>query len=266
VSAGSASTTLNAIGATLQLTALDAKSNAIDNGAVIWSPQTGSLPATVNATGLVTAKANGSQDITATAGGSPATVTINVSQVTTSVTVAPPMASIAESAKQQFTATANDANGHPVAVSFTWSSSDMTVATIDSSGLATASASKTGTVTITATGGGKLGTASLTVTTAALFGLTINNYLAWCDVTAKVGATTVASLTGSTTSATISPQQPAGTTVALTATPHTGFTTAHWQGTTTNDTNGHATYVMSTGSSQSLSACCPFADGSGCPF
>jgi hypothetical protein len=101
---------------------------------------------------------------------------------------------------------------------------------------------------------------------ANTFGLTINNFDAWCDVTAKVGGVTVASLTGSTQSAAISPDQAAGATVALTASPHGGFTTARWQGATTSDTSGNATYVMTSASGQAVTACCPFTNGTGCPF
>ncbi len=98
------------------------------------------------------------------------------------------------------------------------------------------------------------------------FGLTINNFDAWCDVTAKVGTTTVATLSGSTQSAGISPPQPPGATITLTATPHSGFTTARWQGTTTSDMSGNATYVMTSAAGQMVTVCCPFSNGTGCPF
>lgn len=101
---------------------------------------------------------------------------------------------------------------------------------------------------------------------ASTFGLTIDNFDAWCDVTAKVGATTVATLTGTTQSGAISPMQAAGTTIALTATPHGGFTTARWQGATTSDMSGNATYVMTSAAGQTLTVCCPFSNGTGCPF
>ncbi len=66
-------------------------------------------------------------------------------------------------ATQPFTAVAKDADGTPVlGKTFTWSSSDTNVATIDaSSGIATAVAN--GSTSITATTDGVSGTASLTV-------------------------------------------------------------------------------------------------------
>ncbi len=63
----------------------------------------------------------------------------------------------------QLTATARNANGATVAgVSFTWSSSDGSCATVNSSGLVTAS--ENGNVTITASTGSVSGSASITVT------------------------------------------------------------------------------------------------------
>ena len=65
-------------------------------------------------------------------------------------------------ATQPFTAVAKDAAGTPVlGKTFTWSSSDTNVATIDVSGIATAVAN--GSTSITATTDGVSGTASLTV-------------------------------------------------------------------------------------------------------
>jgi CubicO group peptidase (beta-lactamase class C family) len=64
----------------------------------------------------------------------------------------------------RLTAEATDANGHAVPGSeFSWSSSDASVAAVDASGLVTAAAN--GTVTITASAGGASGTAAVTVAT-----------------------------------------------------------------------------------------------------
>ncbi len=80
-----------------------------------------------------------------------------------SVTLSPASASVAAGGATQFTATLQDSagnvlTGQPV----TWASSDSTIATINGSGLATAVAA--GTATITATSGGVTGAAALTVT------------------------------------------------------------------------------------------------------
>jgi len=185
-----------------------------------------------------------------------------------SVSVTPPVASVAAGATVSFSATLKDAHGNVTSGAVTWTSSDATIATVSAAGVATG-VKAGGPITITAAVGSVQGSAQLTVTAAvSLFNLTIDNFDSWCNVTAKVGATTVASFSSS--SATISPEQPAGTTISLTATPISStFTTAKWQGTTTasGDPNGDATYVMTNGTSQTITACCPFSsNGSGCPF
>ena len=79
------------------------------------------------------------------------------------VTVSPATASIAVGGTQQFSATAKDANGTVVSTTFTWTTSDAAVATVDGSGLA--SAVSAGSATITATSAnGVQGSAALTVT------------------------------------------------------------------------------------------------------
>ena len=80
-----------------------------------------------------------------------------------SVTIAPASASVAAGASQQFTATAFDAQSQPiVGVAFTWSSSAPSIATVSTSGLA--SAVQPGDVTITATAPNNVsGSASLHV-------------------------------------------------------------------------------------------------------
>jgi uncharacterized protein YjdB len=78
-----------------------------------------------------------------------------------SITVSPSDPSIAEGSTQQLSATAKDSSGKTLGVTFTWTSSDNSVATVDSTGLATGVAA--GNTTITASAGGKSGSASLTV-------------------------------------------------------------------------------------------------------
>jgi uncharacterized protein YjdB len=82
------------------------------------------------------------------------------------ITVAPPTATLAINATQQFTATGADAAAHPVAVTVTWSSNAPAIATVDpTTGLATAKSA--GDATISATSGAIVGTATLHVNAAA---------------------------------------------------------------------------------------------------
>lgn len=83
-----------------------------------------------------------------------------------SITVSPSSASIAAGSTAQFQAQARNASGTVLSgVSFTWSSSDTTVATISGTGLATAGSA--GTTSIAATASGVSGAASVTVTEPA---------------------------------------------------------------------------------------------------
>ena len=71
--------------------------------------------------------------------------------VVVSVTVAPATASITQGATQQFTATAFDASNQPIAgVTFTWTTSASSVATVSPSGLATGAGPGDATITATA--------------------------------------------------------------------------------------------------------------------
>ena len=82
------------------------------------------------------------------------------------MTVAPATASVNTGATHQFTSTAKDANGNDVAgVNFLWISSNHNVATVDQSGLATGVAG--GSATISASGHGEPGSATLAVNASA---------------------------------------------------------------------------------------------------
>src|ERR1017187_9536007 len=105
------------------------------------------------------AGATGSTTITATSGTVSGTTTLTVTPaVVTSITVAPANPSIAKGMTQQFTATGTYTDGTSANLtnSATWSSSNLGVATIDASGLASALAA--GGSTISATYSGVTGT------------------------------------------------------------------------------------------------------------
>src|SRR5207247_7983904 len=98
------------------------------------------IVALVNPRGVVTAVANGTATITAAAAGVSGTAPLAVAQIVRSVVVSPASAALATAnlLQQQYSAVALDGNGRPVAgQTFTWSSSDPAIATVDATGLAT---------------------------------------------------------------------------------------------------------------------------------
>lgn len=164
---------LTRLGATAQLSALDANGHAVASG-VTWSvcDNTASPPcsptvASINgSTGLVTALKNGTTRATATSAGGIAFVSFTVAQAISSVSVAPATASVGLRDTQAFTAVAKDSGGSVIAgaPSAGWTSATPSVASIDaSSGVATGVVLG-GPVTITATLSGFSGAAQLTVT------------------------------------------------------------------------------------------------------
>jgi uncharacterized protein YjdB len=140
-----ASTTLTSIDETAQLAASARDANA------------------VSAAGLVTAVANGTATVTATTEGVGGNAEVAVAQEVAAVTVTPATVHLTTlQVTVQLTAGADDANGHAVAgKTFTWESSDESVATVSSAGLVTAEAN--GTATITATTDGVGGDAEVTI-------------------------------------------------------------------------------------------------------
>ena len=154
-----------AVSSTIQLTAatLDSIGGTLTGRVITWGSDNTSV-ATVSATGLVTASATatGLAHITATSEGKSGTSAITVYVPVASVTVAPGSAAILPTQTQTFTATTKDAGGNVLTGRLvTWGSSVPGVATVNSSGVATAVGQ--GTTTITASSEGKSGTASLTV-------------------------------------------------------------------------------------------------------
>ncbi|HEX8652981.1 MAG TPA: lamin tail domain-containing protein [Pyrinomonadaceae bacterium] len=165
-----ASATLN-VGGTKTFTAR-AFSNAngpeveVQNVSFIWDssdPTKAMVAPTTGATTTVKATGGGSVTIRARAGGEQGTAALHINFPTiTRVTVTPASASIPLGGTQQFTAHAFDANNNEITgVTFTWTSSNVNVATVDQNGLATAQG--LGTTTIKATVQGVSGTATLRV-------------------------------------------------------------------------------------------------------
>ena len=177
---------LTALGATVQLSAeVRDQNNRVMAGATVTWTSSASSVATVDASGLVTAAGNGTATITASAGSASGSAAVTVTQSVASVEVSPATAELtAVGATVQLTAAALDGNGHAVAgAEFSWESSDVTVATVDASGLVTAAGN--GTATITASAGSASGSAVVTVTQSVA---TVDVSPATAELTA-VGAT-----------------------------------------------------------------------------
>jgi uncharacterized protein YjdB len=161
-------------GSTGQLTATpaDASGNPLSGRTVTWQTNPASV-ATVSASGMVTAVAAGAATISATSEGKSGTAAVTVAPVpVASVAVSPATATVLAGNTVQLAATPKAADGDPLAGrTVTWTSSNPAVATVNSSGLVTAVAA--GTVTITATCEGKSGTATITVTTVPVASVTV---------------------------------------------------------------------------------------------
>ena len=159
------------VGDTHQLTAVARTSEGMMVGGVDFEWSSDDIDvASVDQTGLVTAVGAGMANITAMAEGVTSTpvrlTVVEPPPVVASVTVSPSMATIEEGGTQQFKAEALSSDGMVIPeVTISWMSSDMAVATIDSSGLATSvrAGSSPTQITITATADGISGTAILTV-------------------------------------------------------------------------------------------------------
>lgn len=119
--------------------------------------------ATVNASGLVTAVANGTATITATTadGSHKASCTVSVTTPTSGVTLSPTTTTIIKGKTQQLTATVAPATASDK--SLTWTSSNTSVATVNSSGLVTGVGTGSATITATTTSGAHKATCDITV-------------------------------------------------------------------------------------------------------
>ena len=138
-----------------------------------WSSSNVSV-ATINSTGLATALGNGNSTIQAASGSVTGSTTLTVTTaVLSSIAVTPANPSIRKGTTQQFTATGSYSDGSTqnLTSSVTWSSSNVSVATINSTGLATGLGN--GNSTIQAASGSVIGSTTLTVTAAVLTSIAV---------------------------------------------------------------------------------------------
>ncbi len=155
-------------GQTTQATATtrDANNNVLTGRTVTWgSSNTG--VATVSTSGLVTAVAVGSAQITGTSEGQSGSATITVTSAppvpVASVSVSLGSSSINAGQTTQATATTRDANGNVLTGrTISWGTSNGGIATVSGSGVVTGVAA--GTAQITATSEGQSGSATITIT------------------------------------------------------------------------------------------------------
>jgi trimeric autotransporter adhesin len=148
---------------TLSATLTDANSNVLTGRTVVWS-STATDVATVSAAGEVTGVLDGSATITATSEGKSGSATITVlKRPVGSVTVTPSSASVRVGNSRSLTATVKDTKGKILSgITVVWTTSDASVAAVDTSGQVTGVA--VGMATITATVDGKSDSAAITVT------------------------------------------------------------------------------------------------------
>ena len=154
---------LTALGETEQLAAevRDQAGRAMAGVAVSWSSADTTVAA-VDSAGLVTAAGSGATTITAAAGQASGEAVVTVMPSAGSVVVTPAAGTVAPGDTLRLVAEAFDENGHGVeGAEFDWSSSDVSAARVDGSGLVTGVAE--GTATITAMVGDARGTAEITV-------------------------------------------------------------------------------------------------------
>lgn len=140
----------------------DAAGRELTGRSVSWSISD-TTKATVSSGGEVTGVTEGYVTVTATSEGQSGSRDVLVFRIDVdSVVVTPPTATLSIGGTQQLTAVTLSRTGLPLpGQALTWSSSDISKATVSPGGIVTAMAA--GSLTITATSGAKSGSASITV-------------------------------------------------------------------------------------------------------
>ncbi len=167
-----------ALGTTVQLTPVGTFTDGSTQtlSPVLWNSDDPTVAfVAVNGTGLVSGNSIGSANISATSGSITGSTPITVTAaVISSIAVTPASATIPAGTTQQFTATATftDTSTQDVTTLATWTSSSGSVATVSSSGLASAIA--VGSSTMTAAVGLVSGSGTLNVGPAVLQSITIS--------------------------------------------------------------------------------------------
>lgn len=156
--------------------------NANQNKEITWTSSNTNV-AVVSSDGTVTAKANGNTTITATTKlGLTSTCNVVVKDIAvTSISVNPTSATISNGSSKQITATINPSNATNKGV--TWTSSNSTIASVDSNGLVTGKSVGKATITATALGDtSKKATCAVEVVTPQSDAWTIMIYMCGADL------------------------------------------------------------------------------------
>jgi len=157
------------VGATVQLTAVtrDAGGNVLSGRGINWTSVNTGI-ASVSSSGLVSAVSAGTASVIASSEGQTATSSITVTEVpVASVTVSPATSSLQPGGTVQLSAITRDANSNILSGRVvTWASGNSAIASVSGSGLVTGVAA--GTTAITATSGGVIGSANVTVVTQSV--------------------------------------------------------------------------------------------------
>jgi trimeric autotransporter adhesin len=165
-----------AAGLSADITATGTYSNGTTqnlNASVQWSSSSPAV-ATVSATGVMLAITPGSTTITATLNGVSATLTLNVTEaILQGITVTAPSSSFALGFNLQLTATGtySDGSTQNLTGSVTWSSSNLGIAVVSSTGLVAGIA--VGDITATASLQGVTGSLPITINAATLVSVSI---------------------------------------------------------------------------------------------
>lgn len=158
---------------TLTAQALDAAGDTVSGRPVLWATSDAAV-ATVTSTGVVSTVAPGTANVTATIDGVVGTAILTVQPVpVASLTLTPPIASLIVGDFLQLTATPRDANGAALAGrSIAWSSSAPSLVSVSSTGVVTALAP--GSATITASSEGKSATARIAASLVPVESITLS--------------------------------------------------------------------------------------------
>ena len=227
-------------GSTQTLTATITPSDATNKN-VTWTSSNTSV-ATVDASGKVTAVASGNATITVKTvdGGKTAACSVTVTVPVTGVSLNMSSLSLTKGSTETLMATINPSDATNKSV--TWTSSNTSVATVDSNGKVTAEAGGSATITVKTADGNKTATCSVTVT-VPVTGVSLNK-------------TSLSLAKGSTETliATITPSDATNQSVTWTSS-NTSVATVDSNGKVTAEAGGSATITVKTADGNKTATC-----------